>query len=475
MKISLLFLWIVFNTKCLALKPIHLTIVVCGHRLDEALTALKSSLIFTPGPIIFHIFTEDHLREEFREKIDFQWPMEYKSKFQIEFYSIEFTRGNDERWRTLFKPCCTQRLFIPDILKHVDSVIYIDTDTLFLSNVRNLWRFFRKFNTTQLAALTPEHEDPSMGWYNRFARHPYYGSMGLNSGVMLMNLTRMREVDMISKITNIFEEFYLNITWGDQCLLNIYFNYYPEQMYEFTCDWNYRPDHCIYENNCAIAKDDGVKILHGCRSAFHNDKYEEFKAIYQVIHQWNFDSNLKSSLLSEIKTKLRTFSTTNCGKTPELFTKHLSKEISSLNYSLTKIFHLAFIFNQNWNSIEQTFITLKSLSLFSSNRTQLHLHILTTDLHIQQYFSQQIESMGYFITYYNTTIEHPFHLSKILNIDRVVYLNPNMIFTNSFEKIWSLFNNFNSQQTIGMFGQCHISGMNISSEVFLQKYSSLLF
>lgn len=44
---------------------------------------------------------------------------------------------------------------------------------------------------------------------------------------MLMNLTRMRQVDMISKIMNIFNEFQLVITWGDQCLLNIYFNYYP--------------------------------------------------------------------------------------------------------------------------------------------------------------------------------------------------------------------------------------------------------
>mgnify|MGYP002377609943 CR=1 FL=1 len=63
-------------------------------------------------------------------------------------------------------------------MKDIDSVIYIDTDILFFSNVRHLWRYFRKFNSTQLAALSPEHEDPAMGWYNRFARHPYYGSLG---------------------------------------------------------------------------------------------------------------------------------------------------------------------------------------------------------------------------------------------------------------------------------------------------------
>ena len=44
---------------------------------------------------------------------------------------------------------------------------------------------------------------------------------------MLMNLTRMREVNMITKIINIFDEYHMNITWGDQCLLNIYFHSYP--------------------------------------------------------------------------------------------------------------------------------------------------------------------------------------------------------------------------------------------------------
>ncbi len=38
-------------------------------RLEEAVNALKSSLIFTPGPIVFHVFTEDHLKEQFNEKV----------------------------------------------------------------------------------------------------------------------------------------------------------------------------------------------------------------------------------------------------------------------------------------------------------------------------------------------------------------------------------------------------------------------
>lgn len=74
----------------------------------------------------------------------------------------------------------------------MDSLLYVDTDILFLRPVDDIWSFLRKFNSTQIAAMAPEHEEPRIGWYNRFARHPYYGVTGINSGVMLMNMTRIR-------------------------------------------------------------------------------------------------------------------------------------------------------------------------------------------------------------------------------------------------------------------------------------------
>lgn len=74
----------------------------------------------------------------------------------------------------------------------MDSLIYVDTDVLFLRPLDDIWRLFQSFNDTQLAAMAQEHEVPKIGWYSRFARHPFYGVTGVNSGVMLMNLTRVR-------------------------------------------------------------------------------------------------------------------------------------------------------------------------------------------------------------------------------------------------------------------------------------------
>ena len=96
-----------------------------------------------------------------------------------------------------------------------------------LSPLQELWHHLNKFNRTHLAALAPEGEVAVLNWYHRFARHPFYGQLGLNSGVMLMDLKKLRELKFTKKIIEIYREYKQNIVWGDQDLLNIYFNKYP--------------------------------------------------------------------------------------------------------------------------------------------------------------------------------------------------------------------------------------------------------
>lgn len=77
------------------------------------------------------------------------------------------------------------------ILKDVDSLLYVDTDVLFLRPVDDIWKLLRQFNSTQLAAMAQSMKSPRLAGIAAFARHPFYGSAGVNSGVMLMNLTRI--------------------------------------------------------------------------------------------------------------------------------------------------------------------------------------------------------------------------------------------------------------------------------------------
>ncbi|XP_032597723.1 glucoside xylosyltransferase 2 isoform X2 [Drosophila grimshawi] len=218
-------------------------------------------------------------------------------------------------WKNLFKPCAAQRLFLPSLLTDVDSLLYVDTDILFLSPISDIWQFFGKFNESQIAALTPEHENENIGWYNRFARHPFYGRLGVNSGVMLMNLTRMRKFNWEPHVFPIYKEFKLRITWGDQDIINILFYYHPDKLHIMPCEYNYRPDHCMYMSICNTSHS-GIKLIHGNRGYFHSNKQPLFKAIYDAIESYQFSSNVYADFLLPLRSALiaQHINESSCGK-----------------------------------------------------------------------------------------------------------------------------------------------------------------
>ncbi|XP_052524944.1 glucoside xylosyltransferase 1 isoform X1 [Tympanuchus pallidicinctus] len=325
-------------------ETVHLAVVACGERLEETVTMLRSAIIFSIKPLQFHIFAEDQLHESFRDILD-DFP--YEGKVNYTLYPITFPSEGAKEWKKLFKPCASQRLFLPLILKDVDSLLYVDTDILFLRPVDDIWSFLRKFNSTQIAAMAPEHEEPRIGWYNRFARHPYYGATGINSGVMLMNMTRIRRKYFKNDMTTVrlrwgeilmplLKKYKLNITWGDQDLLNIMFFHNPESLYIFPCQWNYRPDHCIYGSNCKEAEEEGIFILHGNRGVYHDDKQPTFRAVYEAIKNYSFGDDLVRSLLQPLELELQKTVHTYCGRVYEVFIKQLKKSIKDLSIRRSK-------------------------------------------------------------------------------------------------------------------------------------------
>ncbi|XP_073688127.1 glucoside xylosyltransferase 1 isoform X2 [Garra rufa] len=321
------------------LEPVGLAVVACGSRLEETLTMLKSAVLFSRH-LHFHIFAEDQLHAGFRQMLE-SWPQRFRSKFNYSIYPITFPGDNAREWKKLFKPCASQRLFLPLILKQVDSVLYVDTDILFLRPAEDVWSFLSRFNGSHVAAMAPEHEEPRIGWYNRFSRHPYYGKTGLNSGVMLMNMSRIRDTHFKNDMTTVdlkwadllmplLHKYKLNITWGDQDLLNIIFHHNPESLLLLECEWNYRPDHCIYGSNCITAEHHGIYILHGNRGVYHDDKQPAFRAVYDAIQQFPFEEDPVRGLLLPLEEKLKSADHTYCGRSRHVFTKRLRQTIRDL-------------------------------------------------------------------------------------------------------------------------------------------------
>ncbi|XP_028163603.1 glucoside xylosyltransferase 1 [Ostrinia furnacalis] len=308
---------------------IVISIVVCDSRFNESLNVIKSALLFTKTPLYFVIFTDDNLRPKFDEILH-KWKTHTRNQLDFELQRIYFPEAHKEDWLNLFSKCAAQRLFIPKLLTHIDAMIYVDTDTLFLGPADEIWHFFSQFNSSQISAMTLEDDNPNISWYPRFAKHPFYGKYGLNSGLMLMNLTRMRTFGWVDYVTPIMLKWKLYIPWGDQDIINIIFHYHESAVLVLPCRFNYRADQCMYGDACAGAAARGVLLLHGSRGVFHNQKQPAFQAIYKAIDEHEVGTDPSNSLLNNMEKYLSEASPSNCGNLKDAFLRIPIKTISDL-------------------------------------------------------------------------------------------------------------------------------------------------
>ncbi|XP_069156732.1 glucoside xylosyltransferase 1-like [Procambarus clarkii] len=300
-----------------------LAVVCCGDRLNETRIMLKSAASLSHTPLRMIVFTEDPLKPIFKA-MHASWPSDVRERISLNLHSIAFPPGQDAAaWRKLFKPCSSQRLFMPSLLKDVDALVYVDTDVVFLAPLEELWGHFYSMNSSHMAAMAPEHEDLATGWYNRFAKHPYFGRLGVNSGVMLMNLTRLRKFGWEEYVVPIYKHYKHAITWGDQDIINIIFHYHPDKLYVYGCEYNLRPDHCMYMSVCKAAEKRGIFVLHGNRGTFHSIKQPAFRAVYRAWEEYKLGQDLRQDLYYPMQRYLLKASNTTCGKIHNAFLKAL--------------------------------------------------------------------------------------------------------------------------------------------------------
>uniref|UniRef100_G3MTQ1 UDP-D-xylose:beta-D-glucoside alpha-1,3-D-xylosyltransferase n=1 Tax=Amblyomma maculatum TaxID=34609 RepID=G3MTQ1_AMBMU len=287
---------------------IKLVVVTCKSLLNMTLVNLKSAVAFTTVPIELLLFADDENREPLLNAISL-WPPSILKRVQYRVQPVQFPEPDAKKWWSLFKPCASQRLFLPSMLPDVDAVIYVDADVLFLSPIEKLWEHFASMNSSHLAALAPESEDYATNWYRRFARHPFYQPLGVNSGVMLMNLTRMRDFGWESRLGPLLHNYSRAISWGDQDLLNILFSAHPERLLLFPCQWNYRPDHCMYGAHC---RGGPPAVVHGSRRAFIKDSEPAFRALYQAMGQYELGESLEDGFVAALERDLEGSRDTRC-------------------------------------------------------------------------------------------------------------------------------------------------------------------
>ncbi|XP_023931216.1 glucoside xylosyltransferase 1 [Lingula anatina] len=290
----------------------HLAVVACGDRLEETLVMIKSALILSRNAIKVHIFAEYDLHLGFKQQLD-KWTAALQDTFTYQLYPITYPEENSfEEWKNLKanKPCVTQRLFLPTLLEDVDSVLYVDTDILFLRPFVDLWNFFKYFNSSHIAALAPERMHRLDG-YDHFVLLPHYGLKGKNIKAFTLSAC----IIVAESLANF------------------------QKVFELTCDWNYRPDCCMYASVCKDAEKEGISVLHGNRRMYHNDKQPPFNAVYEAFRKYTMGQDLRTGLLEQMKMNLDKGPKSNCGYVKHIFIKQIEKQITLLE-GRKKVFEL---------------------------------------------------------------------------------------------------------------------------------------
>jgi UDP-xylose:glucoside alpha-1,3-xylosyltransferase len=77
--------------------------------------------------LCFHIFAEPQLHvslESGMKSLNQEFPTSSNFNFRIKDIDYPEEFGSSEGWKKMFKPCSTQRLFIPLVMRDVPHLVY---------------------------------------------------------------------------------------------------------------------------------------------------------------------------------------------------------------------------------------------------------------------------------------------------------------------------------------------------------------
>lgn len=128
----------------------------------------------------------------------------------------------------------------------------LDTDVTVLSDVSLLWKMFENFNNEQALGLVENQSN----WYIKSSSYnsrpwPALGK-GFNTGVMLMDLKKLRAKGFFdlweSTAVHVLKDI-LETSLADQDIINAVVKNNPKIVYNIDCTWNLQlSDHTLSED-----------------------------------------------------------------------------------------------------------------------------------------------------------------------------------------------------------------------------------
>jgi len=282
---------------CEAVPPpcevVHVAIVCAGTEASRTVvTLLKSILFYRRNPLQFH-FISDKQARKILTHLTSTWKI---PQVKFRFYNAEDV-VDDVSWipnKHYSGVYGLLKLTLPKILpKTLEKVIILDTDVTFATDIGKLWILFENFDNSQALGLVENQSDwyiPGKLWKNH-RPWPALGR-GLNTGVILMDLSKLRKQSWSQTWRTVAENdlvTQLSTSLADQDVLNAVLRRQADLLYPLPCQWNVQmSDNSLSDTLCYHSKHgEPVNVIH----------FNSPKKLNSVNKHINFFKNLHLTFL----------------------------------------------------------------------------------------------------------------------------------------------------------------------------------
>ncbi|KAM7298127.1 LARGE xylosyl- and glucuronyltransferase 1 [Ixodes scapularis] len=276
-------------------EVLQVAIVCAGYNASRSVvTLVKSVLFYRKNPLHFH-FVSDAVAHLVLQTLFRTWNV---PAVEVSFYLADNLQGEvswipNKHYSGVYG---LMKLVLPRALPDdLDKVIVLDTDITFASDIAELWRIFHRFTAKQAIGLVENQSDWYLGklWKNH-RPWPALGR-GFNTGVILLQLQKLRERNWMQMWRLIAEKELISMWFtslADQDIFNAMLKQHTDLLYRLPCQWNVQLGDNTLSELC-YSEVQELKIIHWNspkKLKVKNKHVEFFRNLYLTFLE--YDGNL---------------------------------------------------------------------------------------------------------------------------------------------------------------------------------------
>lgn len=189
------------------------------------------------------------------------------------------------------------RCELPNICPDLDRIIYLDCDLVVLDDIAKLWDLDLKDNVLAGVSDRAGRKTPAA---SRVPENEY-----VNSGVLVMDLQKMRAVDAVKQMAHLFSTKRENFLFIDQDLLNHFFRgrimLFPPQWNIFNSLFRHLPLENTYSN------EELAEAFRHPGIAHFSDRYKPwlfFRSVHHPFASWFWHYAMQAPIPRSLKIKM---------------------------------------------------------------------------------------------------------------------------------------------------------------------------